>query len=144
MGMPRRTKKNPNKVSAPKLRLEKPGLSYHGAWNLQKHIAGQVQHIAGQVQHIWKHHFPWLNAACCPETLNPQELATAGQRFLLLYVSLSILKGCFGGWSPSTTSSMWIWWVLPFSELHGHIEIKIWENLVCHLVFSFFPFIDIN
>ena len=117
--------------------LEKPGLSYHGAWNLQKHIAGQVQHI-------WKHHFPWLNAACCPETLNPQELATAGQRFLLLYVSLSILKGCFGGWSPSTTSSMWIWWVLPFSELHGHIEIKIWENLVCHLVFSFFPLIDFN
>ena len=29
----------------------------------------------------------------------------------------AILKGCFGGWSTSTTSSMWIWWVLPFSEL---------------------------
>ena len=26
----------------------------------------------------------------------------------------------------------------------GHIEIKIWENLVCHLVFSFFPLIDFN
>ena len=29
----------------------------------------------------------------------------------------AILKGCFGGWSTSTTSSMWIWWALPFSEL---------------------------
>ena len=26
----------------------------------------------------------------------------------------------------------------------GHIEMKIWENLVCHLVFSFFPLIDFN
>ena len=111
MGMLRKTDKKQTKSQLPSLEhlLEKPGLSYHGAWKLQKHCWTSPAHL--------KTPFSMIECSLLSRDLwNPQELATAGQRFLLLYVSLSILKGCFGGWSPSTTSSMWIWWVLPFSE----------------------------
>ena len=62
--------------------LEKPGLSYHGAWKLQKHCWTSPTHL--------KTPFSMIECSLLSRDLwNPQELATAGQRFLLLYVSLS-------------------------------------------------------
>ena len=50
---------------------------------------------------------------------NPQELATAGQRFLLLYVSLwqRSWRNVLGGsnQAPPLPGAMWIWWVLPLN-----------------------------
>mgnify|MGYP007020683000 CR=1 FL=1 len=66
----------------------------------------------------------------------------------------AILKECFGGSNPSTTSSRSYVNLMSAALLRiGHIEVKIWvgqwllfqeegvENLVCHLVFAcfFFP-----
>ena len=66
----------------------------------------------------------------------------------------AILKECFGGSNPSTTSSRSYVNLMSAALLRiGHIEMKIWvgqwllfqeegvENLVCHLVFAcvFFP-----
>jgi hypothetical protein len=92
MGMLRKTDKKQTKSQLPSLEhlLEKPGLSYHGAWKLQKHCWTSPTHL--------KTPFSMIECSLLSRDLwNPQELATAGQRFLLLYVSLSILKGCFGG-----------------------------------------------
>ena len=62
--------------------LEKPGLSYHGAWKLQRHCWTSPTHL--------KTPFSMIECSLLSRDLwNPQELATAGQRFLLLYVSLS-------------------------------------------------------
>ena len=64
----------------------------------------------------------------------------------------AILKECFGGSNPSTTSSRsYVNLMSAALPRTGHIEMKIWvgqwllfqeeevENLVCHLVFAFFP-----
>ena len=63
----------------------------------------------------------------------------------------AILKECFGGSNPSTTSSRSYVNLMSAALLRiGHIEVKIWvgqwllfqeegvENLVCHLVFACF------
>ena len=63
----------------------------------------------------------------------------------------AILKECFGGSNPSTTSSRSYMNLMSAALLRiGHIEMKIWvgqwllfqeegvENLVCHLVFACF------
>ena len=87
MGMLRKTDKKRTKSQLPNLEhlLEKPGLSYHGAW---KHCWKSPTHLKTPFPR--PHCDRMLATACCPETFgNPQELATAGQRFLLLYVSLS-------------------------------------------------------
>ena len=84
MGMLRKTDKKQTKSQLPSLEhlLEKPGLSYHGAWKLQKHCWTSPTHL--------KTPFSMIECSLLSRDLwNPQELATAGQRFLLLYVSLS-------------------------------------------------------
>ena len=99
-GMPRKNDKKQTKSQLPSLEhlVEKPGLSYHGAWQLQKHCWTSPT--------PWKQPFSrphWMLAIASFQDLwNPQELATAGQRFLLLYVSLSDSdpKGMFWGFKP--------------------------------------------
>ena len=62
---------------------------------------------------------------------NPQELATAGQRFLLLYVSLSDSdpEGMF--WRLKHKHHLFHVNLMSAALLRiGHM--KIWENLVCH------------
>ena len=70
----------------------------------------------------------------------------------------AILKECFGGSNPSTTSSRSYVNLMSAALLRiGHIEMKIWvgqwllfqeegvEDLVCHLVFAcFFPLLHSN
>ena len=83
---------------------------------------------------------------------NPQELATAGQRFLLLYVSLSDSdpEGMFWRFKPKHHLFQELCEFDECCPWIGHIEMKIWvgqwllfqeegvENLVCHLVFACF------
>ena len=85
---------------------------------------------------------------------NPQELATAGQRFLLLYVSLSDSdpEGMFWRFKPKHHLFQELCEFDECCPWIGHIEMKIWvgqwllfqeegvENLVCHLVFACFCF----
>ena len=126
MGMPRKTGKKQAKSQLPSLEhlLEKPGLSDHGAWKLQRHCWTSPTHLKTSFSMI----------ECSPlsrDLWNPQELATAGQRFLLLYVSLSDSdpEGMF--WRLKHKHHLFHVNLMSAALLRiGHM--KIWENLVCH------------
>ena len=81
--------------------LGKPGLSYHGAWKLQKHCWTSPTLFENTIFQATLQ----LNACYSLQSRdlwNPQELAIAGQRFLLLYVSLcdSDPEGMFWRFKP--------------------------------------------
>lgn len=90
MGMLRKTDKKTNKVSAPKLRASAGETRSLIPWSLE--IAEALLDKSNTFEKTIFQATLQLNACyslLSRDLWNPQELATAGQRFLLLYVSLS-------------------------------------------------------
>ena len=156
MGMPRKTGKKTNKVSAPKLRASAGETRSLIPWSLE--IAEALLDKSNTFENTIFQATLQLNACyslLSRDLWNPQELATAGQRFLLLYVSLSDSdpEGMFWRFKPKHHLFQELCEFDECCPWIGHIEMKIWvgqwllfqeegvENLVCHLVFAcvFFP-----
>ena len=135
MGMLRKTDKKTNKVSAPKLRASAGETRSLIPWSLE--IAEALLDKSNTFGNTIFQATLQLNACyslLSRDLWNPQELAIAGQRFLLLYVSLSDSdpEGMFWRFqNPSTTSSRSYVNLMSAALLRiGHIEMKIWVGTV--------------
>ena len=101
--------------------------------------------IAGKAQHIWKHHFPGHIATECllqPAVQRPLEPTRISYSRTKIPATLCLPldpEGMF--WRLKPKHHLFHVNLMSAALLRiGHIEMKIWENLVCHLVFSFFQF----
>ena len=106
--------------------LEKPGLSYHGAWNLQKHCWTSPTHL--------KTPFSMIECSLLSRDLKPTRISYSRTKIPATLCLPLDPEGMF--WRLKPKHHLFHVNLMGAALLRiGHIEIKIWENLVCHLVF---------
>ena len=138
MGMLRKTDKKQTKSQLPSLEhlLEKPGLSYHGAWKLQKHCWTSPTHL--------KTPFSMIECSLLSRDLKPTRISYSRTKIPATLCLPLDPEGMF--WRLKPKHHLFHVNLMSAALLRiGHIEIKIWENLVCPwAIWCFFPLIDFN